>query len=325
MRDAALSGTQRAYAERRAEAMRRGLRGRVRGCGTRGVEAKCGCGKRTVNYRCAKPLLCHTCASFRRWQNVRRIESAIRGTQSTVLGGKTLMLTLTARHGDGPGALEDLRNRLALGWRRFSLAVAERWGHTPYVGVWEVTPGRDGRGHLHMHVVVTWPWRDWSEVRRMWLDACPSSTRIDIRRSWQAREDGARAAAEYISKYIGKTRGRPDVNRKGAAWTPELMARVHAATYQLRWIFASKGLLPPRGQPCGVCGQRHEICRRAGDAWLSSPDRGGVWWEPLWDMPEWWEPWPFRLGPQGRLNFERVEELHAGTHHGTRGGRHRRR
>jgi len=271
----------------------------VKGCGTRGVEVKCGCGKRVVPFRCTKTLVCWACAAFRRWHIVDRIEKAITRQQAMVSGGRTLLLTLTAAHSvrrlggrvlSRAEELEDLRERLHDGWRAFSRALGKRYGYTPYVGVWEVTPGTAARGHLHLHVVVQWDYRSWSDVAALWRECCPSSTRISIVQSFDDRRTAAKRAAEYISKYIGKTRGRPGGRAVARGWTPELHAYVHAATYQLRWLFAAKGHLPPPADACPKCGQHPCPCD-AGRAWLGS--RAGLVREPLREtFPEWWDAAP---------------------------------
>lgn len=213
-----------------------------------------------------------------------------------VPGGRTLLLTLTAAHTvrrlggrvlTRAEEIADLRDRLADGWRAFSKALGKRWGYTPYVGVWEVTPGTSSRGHLHLHVVVQWSYRQWSEVARIWRDCCPSSTRIRITESFDDRRTAAARAAEYIAKYVGKTRGRPTGRKQVGAWTPELHAQVHAATYQLRWLFAARGHLPPAEGICPACGEHPSPCDK-GRAWLHSEALPPVW-EPLWDTPDWYE------------------------------------
>jgi hypothetical protein len=294
-----LTEAQRVYAGHRADVLTRGLRGRVRGCATRGVEVKCPCGKRMAPWRCQKALVCWQCAAHRRWEVVDRIKCAILRQQAMVAGGRTILLTLTAAHAvrrlggrvlTRAQELEDLRVRLADGWRAFSRAIGKRFGYTPYVGVWEVTPGTSSRGHLHLHVVVQWDYRSWAEVCRIWRECCPSSTRISIVQSWDDRKSAASRAAEYLSKYVGKTRGRADGRPKAGRWTPELHAQVHAATYQLRWLFAARGHLPPAEGICPGCGQHPEPCD-AGRAWQATPCPPVVW-EPLWDYPDWWDPLP---------------------------------
>ncbi len=293
-----LSELQRTYAEHRADVLGRGLRGRVRGCGERGTEVACDCGKKMSAWRCGKALVCWSCAAYRQWAVVDRIKSAILRQQAMVPGGRTLLLTLTAAHTvrrlggrvlTRAEELEDLRGRLHDGWRAFTKAVVKRWGATPYVGVWEVTPGNDQRGHLHLHVVVQWSYRSWSEVARLWREACPTSTRISIVQSFDDRRTAATRAATYISKYLGKTRGRPNDRPLAGQWSPELHARVHAATYQLRWLFAARGHLPPAEGICPGCGQHPHACD-AGRAWLQSD---GLTWPAVWDTPDWFDaiPW----------------------------------
>jgi hypothetical protein len=299
-----LSESQRAYAMHRAETLTRGLRGRVNGCGGRATEVMCHCGRKLSPWRCQKALVCWQCAAYRRWQIVDRIEHAIRRQQAMVPGGRTLLLTLTAAHTvrrlggrmlSRAEELQDLRERLADGWRAFTKAIGKRYGYTPYVGVWEVTPGTSSRGHLHLHVVVQWDYRSWSEVARIWRECCPSSTRISIVQSFDDRKTAAHRAAEYISKYIGKTRGRPDGRKVVGRWTPELHAQVHAATYQLRWLFAARGHLPPADGLCPACGLHPTPCD-TGRVWVHS-DPLPIVRDPILDMPEWYDSDPWRQLP----------------------------
>lgn len=295
-----LTENQRNYALYRAEALTRGLRGRIRTCGTRATKVACRCGRKLSPWRCEKALVCWSCASFRRWAIVDRIRNAILRQQAMVPGGRTLLLTLTAAHTvrrlggrvlTRAEELADLRARLAEGWRAFTKAIGKRYGYTPYVGVWEVTPGTSSRGHLHMHVVVQWPFRWWGDIHQIWRDCCPSSTRIRLTESFDDRRTAAARAAEYISKYIGKTRGRPPGRKTVGAWTPELHAQVHAATYQLRWLFASRGHLPPAEGICPTCGEHPCPCDM-GRVWQNTPALP-VERDPVLDTPEWWDAVPF--------------------------------
>lgn len=284
-----LTLAQREYAAARADALTRGLRGRVEGCGKKGSIVSCACGRKLTPWRCSRTLLCWGCAAYRRWRVVDRIQHAIQRQQAMLPGARTLLVTLSCAH-DVPrlGGVEltafeklvDQRHRLAEGWRAFTRAAGRRWGYVPYVGVWEVTPGRDGLGHLHLHVVVQWGFRDWSEVAALWRECCPSSTRINLQESWDARQDSAERAAKYLSKYLGKTRGRPSEDRTSADWTPEMHARVNAATYQLRWLFAARGHLPPLESVCPTCGQSPCPSPRQ---WLSCEAERGLW------KPEWYD------------------------------------
>lgn len=120
-----------------------------------------------------------------------------------------------------------------------------KWiGRHAYAGVYEVTPGTDGRGHVHAHVLLVWPrWLDYGRVRSLWLAASRgSSTRIDIR----GIDCDARRATAYVCKYMSKG---------SEALAPDLAGRVIAAFYGRRAITASRRFwLPTCG--CRTCGER---------------------------------------------------------------------
>jgi len=237
------------YALRRADALARPYRRKIERCSTSGTRVKCGCkGWRGVHPRtCRQHLMCAACARARS----RRLGMRVRAGLESAMAGRSdadrlVLLTLTVRHS---GDLARDREALAGGWRRFYQRLHRRgWGKFPYVGVWEVTTGADGLGHLHMHVAVVWPWRDWSVCRRLWLDSCPESERITF---VAGRRDGQRSTAKSVAKYLGKyiTKGVNTVD-----FSPELRSRVIAASYNVRWIFTSRRfwiLFRPLCQHCG--------------------------------------------------------------------------
>jgi hypothetical protein len=158
--------------------------------------------------------------------------------------GKIVLLTITLRHS---GDVARDRADLAEGWRAFRKSLWRRWGWFPFVGVWEVTPGTDGDGHVHGHVAVVWPWRDWGEVRELWLAACPRSERITFVASRRdGRESTPRSVANYLGKYLAKGVQHADM-------TPQLLARVLAGTYNTRWLFTSRGFWQIFVPRCKVC------------------------------------------------------------------------
>jgi hypothetical protein len=167
---------------------------------------------------------------------------------------KMVLLTLTIAHSGDVG--RD-RAELAAGWRRFRQAYHRRWGWFPYCGVWEVTPGDDELGHVHAHVAVVWPWRDWGEIRALWCAACPRSQRITLVAS---RRDGKPSTpgsvANYLAKYLAK-------GSQAIVFTPELMSRVLAGTYNTRWVFSSRGFWQYFEPKCRRCNCRIRVTQFA--------------------------------------------------------------
>lgn len=237
------------YALRRANAASRPYARKLERCSVRGCRTKCGCkGWRGIQlYTCRQHLLCAACRASR----ARRVGARIRSALDAVIarrrrGERIVLLTLTLRH---TGDLKADRAALADGWRRFYKALHRRWGRFPYVGVWEVTPGEDGLGHIHAHVAALWPWRDWGLCRELWTAACPSSTRITfVARRRDGRESDPKSVSKYLGKYLSK-------GLQADGFTPQLNARVVAGTYNTRWLFASRGLWQPFQPCCRACGE----------------------------------------------------------------------
>jgi hypothetical protein len=237
------------YAVRRAAALARPYRTKLAGCGRRGLRVKCGCkGWRGVRlYTCRQHLLCGICRRARAKRLGQRVRAGL--DAALVDSGPDRMLvllTLTLQHS---GDIEKDRRDLAEGWRRFYLALRRRWGKWPYVGVWEVTPGGDGLGHVHAHVAVVWPWRDWSVCRQLWLEACPQSTRITFVAS---RRDGRRSDPRSVANYLGKYLAK---GMEAGEFSPELRSRVVAGLYNTRWLFSSRGFWQPFVPCCQACQQ----------------------------------------------------------------------
>jgi hypothetical protein len=145
--------------------------------------------------------------------------------------------------------------------------VHARIGRFEYIGVWEVTAGADNLGHVHAHVVVSWPWIDWGVLRELWLRCCESSERITF---VAARRDGQptspQSAAKYLSKYVSK-------GVQTADFSPELRADVVAASYNTRWLFTSRAVWVPFVPCCPNCGQSIVLARYRFHAGNWRPDR----------------------------------------------------
>lgn len=238
------------YAVGRAEACARPYRKRLAACGRRGQRVKCGCpGWRGVKlYTCRQHLLCPVCKAARAKRMSARmragIEAELAGRER---GTKIVLLTLTVRHSGDVGAD---REALAEGWRRFYRRCNKEWGRYPYVGVWEVTPGADGAGHVHVHIAAIWPWRDWGVCRQWWLDACPQSERITF---VAKRRDGQESSPKSVARYLGKYMSK---GMEGSEFSPVLRANIVGKLYNTRWVFSSRKFWVPFEPRCPACQQR---------------------------------------------------------------------
>lgn len=241
-RDPELTPSQRRYADRRARRMENSYESRLEGCSRAGVVVKCGCpGRRAVRYyTCRQHLLCSACRKSRSRRMRARIWAGLDAAFQRERRLKVVLVTITVRHS---GCVETDRKNLAAGWRRFYKAYWRRFRGFAYVGTHEVTAGWDGFGHPHAHIVALWPWRDWGELRQMWLRACPQSEQIHFRASRTVKH-----AARYVSKYVSKGVQTDD-------FSPELRARVLAGTYGTRWVFSSVRFWAPFEPLCPCCGQ----------------------------------------------------------------------
>lgn len=182
-------------------------------------------------------------------------------------GHRIVLITLTLAHS---GDVECDRRELAEGWRKFYKSLHRRgWGRFPYVGVWEVTPGVDGLGHIHAHIAALWPWRDWSICRSLWLAACPRSERITF---VAGRRDGHASTPKSCANYLGKYMSK---GVDGVDFTRELRTRVVVGTYNTRWVFTSRRfwiLFVPLCQGC-QCRIVSAQFRWRGAPWV--PDSNG--------------------------------------------------
>lgn len=275
---------------KRAAGLGRSLESRVGDCGPgnpksddapwreRGavVVVACGCGPREVPVACKQRLVCPTCkqATYRRLRKkiTRSLRAKMRAAwadwKAHAKGNRDLrrrpvLVTLTVRHSGDP-ALD--RQRITDGWVKLRKWVNRRIGLTygpaerasfDYAMVWEVTRGEDGRGHVHAHAVVLWPFLDWSLVRKAWLRAtrcndcngrgragesyCRTcrgdgshSTSIDLKPPRASSRTAGQAAANYLAKYTSKGVTLEE-------FEPKLAAAVLDSLWQRRVCSASRG------------------------------------------------------------------------------------
>lgn len=252
----ATSETSAEYAYARAGSLGRPLGPRVARCGSTLFAVRCGDLSRApvlVPRGCRQWWVCRSCR--RRRSNslrVRITDGLVAAWSRSTAGGRRCglrLLTLTVRHS---GVVDRDRRALVDGWRAMYKGLRRWLGLAPYVATWEVTPGRDGRGHVHMHVVVIWPrWVDYGRVRALWLRACPESERISI----VGGSNSLERAANYVAKYISK-----GVELSG--FTDELRAEVLASFYNARLVLTSHKFWGPK--VCKCCG---EPWRRVVTSW----------------------------------------------------------
>lgn len=183
----------------------------VNTCRTRWRKTRCACSERQVRVGCDAVMLCDWCRRrhWRKWRKdiTRSLDAhvrAARGWWST--HGKpgmvpgVYLVTLTGPH---TGDIEADRRRMGAAWRKLSKVgrAANWWGH--YAATWEVTPGVDTRGHVHLHVACVSSWVPYDELHEAWRRAMPGALVLDVRAPTGSRKQAA-SAANYLAKYVTK-------------------------------------------------------------------------------------------------------------------------
>jgi hypothetical protein len=175
---------------------------------------------------------------------------------------RVYMVTLTIPHEREEGAAERL---LDLAWRRLRRHAARGHWSRSCLAVREWTPGRDGRGHPHLHVVVVSSWVDYSHVRATWREAAlavgagePSGYGTDVQVS--RGRNPAKTAAKYVAKYLAAAPSLYSVRD----W-----ARLAAWMQGRRLLLVSRGWWRADKPRCACCDQRFLWCARRDGAWLA--------------------------------------------------------
>lgn len=288
-----------AWYDRRAASLARPIRERVDGCGKGSpLVVECGCGRVKVPTTCGQRQACDVCMrrTFRRLRArlAKAMRARVLANGRANRGGRRgslrlpVMLTLTVRH---TGNLLEERKTIQRGWERLRawlhrrLRAASGRGQFDYALTWETTPGTDGLGHGHAHVVALLPFVPFDELRDEWVRATRgASTGIHCaapkdKEGRRLRGDRAAArAAEYLAKYASK--GTCELG----AFTPELAADVLDAAWGRRVCSTSYGFWLPK-PPCK--------CKACGELWLvvEKPAKGerqrAVWAPELRIWVEW--------------------------------------
>lgn len=277
--DRAAAGRQYLYASQRVASLGRDITPKLRGCGRTVFPIACGCTSSRAwgAMTCRQSWLCKACRKARARKIAGKVEVGLDarmagettraqagafgfgGWRSTI---RIVLITLTVRH---TGDVARDRDRVLRGWQNVRKRYHEEWGRFPSVLVWEVTPGDDGLGHVHAHVAVVWPHRDWGKIRRWWMAGTHdgkvptdnnATSRINFScgfrfkhqpRNTKKHPATARSMARYLAKYISK-------GADSSAFTAELTAMVSAAFYGQRSIVPSHGFWVPRDLKCPCCG-----------------------------------------------------------------------
>lgn len=194
----------------------------------------------------------------------RHMEGVLAGGYRRAL--RVQMIRLAVRHsGD---LLADYR-RVKASWSYLRRKMHHAWGCFPYVLVWEMTPGCDQLGHVHLHVVFIAPWRDWRRMRRWAIQGAGGAAYMEVPffgASYRAR-DGRRVpytagnAARYLGKYVSKGVDLSD------GFSPELAADTSATFYNQRTISSSHRFWVVVPSECPCCAMPFALIETPGVVW----------------------------------------------------------
>lgn len=252
----------RAYAVARVARLSADIAPRLDGCGLESLPIGCGCGLVGAKKTCRQWWLCGDCRVQRGATLAHDIRKGLDAALTAEVmrwgdgGGvgmrpQLILLTFTTAH---TGDLTADHEAIANGWRGLYKRMHEDYGEKfPYVAVWEVTPGTDKLGHVHLHVAVIWRYRDWSRIREQWVTACPSSLYLDIKKR---RRDGKDSSPSSVAKYLGKYLSKgADVG----AFDARLRAEVSAAFYNQHSVMTSSGFWRRVEKCCRTCSERYRL------------------------------------------------------------------
>lgn len=247
----------------RADGLRQPLSHRVMPCGAKTMHTRCGCKAYAAPVACGQWRVCKAC-NLRRARKqrakLRRAMDALslhHNAGRPKSGGGELrwaFYTLTTRH---TGDIQKDRAHIDRAWQRLRAWIQAKCGDSfPFVLVYEMTPGRDGLGHIHAHVCQLLPWLDFNELRQAWLRAAELEAG-----NFHIEQVQPRRAANYVTKYL--TKGV-------AGLAPQLGARWLAVSYGKRNCRTSQGFYDLAGVavsldtrrrfvPCACCNQRYAM------------------------------------------------------------------
>ena len=257
--------SRRKYAVARVAKLNGDIAPRLEACGQESLPVVCGCGPVGAKKTCRQWWLCGACRARRSpmlGADIRKgLDAALTEEREAWgrAGGRGMepqirLLTLTAAH---TGDLVADQASISTGWRKLYKRMHEDYGESfPYVGVWEVTPGTDGLGHVHLHLAVVWRYRDWWRIREQWERACPTSHYLDIKERKDKKPSSPSSVGKYLGKYLSKG---ADVN----GFDEHLRAEVSAAFYNQRSVLTSLHFWTKKYKKC---------CRKCGEGFRLDED-----------------------------------------------------
>lgn len=198
------------WAEHRARAMALPRVELLATCGKRWRKIRCECGIRELPVGCDQMQLCERC-SKRKWRHWRRrltraMDAHVRAARGEWhRGGRrgrlpgVYLITLTVPHS---GSIAQDRERLARGWRGLTKRASAGGWWGAYALTYEVTPGRDGAGHVHVHVAAVSSWIPYDQLHAAWR-SLTGAVVLDVSAPG-GRTTRSKKAAEYLSKYVTK-------------------------------------------------------------------------------------------------------------------------
>lgn len=251
------------WAEHRAQALALPRAEVVAVCGQRWRKVRCGCRESEVRVGCDQVQLCQRCRErhWRRWRRriTRAMDSHLRAARARWFDDRRRMrakgklpgvylVTLTVEHS---GSIAEDRRRLAEGWRGLSkVANAGGWWGA-YALTYEVTPGRDGLGHVHIHLAAVSSWIPYEELHEAWRRLTGACV-LDVS---APRSRKAQSVADYLAKYVTK-------GVDPSVFTGQKAGEMLVAFRSKRKVTTSVGFWKPskdRETVCRTCGKPHEL------------------------------------------------------------------
>lgn len=293
------------WAEHRAQAMALPRGELVAACGKRWRKVRCKCGVREVPVGCDQMMLCERCSKrhWRRWR--KRITRAMdahvraargawhhRGKQGRLPG--VYLVTLTVPHS---GSVERDRATLAAGWRRLTKRASAGGWWGAYAMTYEITPGANGEGHVHIHVAAVSSWIPYEELHEAWRSFTGAKV-LDVSPPTRARGTRSGKAAEYLAKYVTKGINPAD-------FTGQKAGEIIVAWRGKRKVTTSVAFWTPTRDletQCSTCGEHAHAIGAPGALQTIAPS---AVLKALAERVGWWIP---RGGVQRLLALDRVLE-----------------